>query len=595
MPPPDQLLIFAILGGAVGLFVWGRWRFDIVALMALFACVAGGLVDPDRAFAGFGHPAVVTVAAVLIVSRALQVSGLIDLIADRVAALSASPRIQLASLCLMGAFLSGFMNNVGALALLMPIAIAAARRAGFPVSQSLMPLSFAAILGGLVTLIGTPPNLIVSGFRAEALGQGFSMFDFAPVGATLAVVGVGVTLALAPFLIPKDRRGRAEDGALFEIRDYITELRVGAACPLIGKTVVGLERDSEHQIAVLGLIRGERRLFNRLRLERIQENDIVMLKGATDALDELIETNANLTPVGAEDVAAHVKESELVFREVVVMPGTRLDGYRDAPRRLRRLFDVHLIAIGRAGEHSAARLHEIRLTAGDVLLLEGTEDSLADAIARTGVLPLASREIGLRGRRPWLPFAIFAAAIVLTALGPYGAAASLALAALAMVLARVLPLRDAYEALDLPVLVLLAAMIPVGGALQTTGGTETIAQAILSQASAASPYLLLALVLIVTMTLSDAMNNAATAVVMSPVALAIANGLAVSPDPFLMAVAVGASAAFLTPIGHQNNTLVMGPGGYRFGDYWRLGLPLELVLVAVAVPLIPAVFPFQPA
>lgn len=590
--PADQLLIFAILTGAVGLFVWGRWRFDLVALSALFACVVAGLVAPREAFSGFGHPAVITVAAVLVISRALRVSGLIDLIAERIAAMTASPRLQLVSLCLLGALLSGFMNNVGALALLMPIAIAAAARTGFPVSQSLMPLSFAAILGGLATLIGTPPNLIVSGFRADALGEGFAMFDFAPVGASLALLGVAVTLVLGPFVIPKDRRGQADADALFEIRDYITELRVGPDCPLIGKTVLSLERDTDHNIAILGVIRGERRLFNRLRLEQFRENDILVLKGGTDALDALIEENAGLAPVGAEDASDHVKESDLIFQEVVVMPDTRLDGYRDAPRRLRRLFDVHLIAVARAGRPSGARLNQIRLAAGDVLLLEGTEDSLADAIARTGVLPLAKREIGLRGREPWLPFAVFAVAIALTAFGTFGAAVTLAMAALAMVLLRVMPVRDAYEALDMPVLVLLAAMIPVGGALQTTGGTETIAAAILSQAGAASPHLLLALVIVVTMTLSDAMNNAATAVVMSPVALSIADGLGASPDPFLMAVAIGASAAFLTPIGHQNNTLVMGPGGYRFGDYWRLGLPVEIALVALAVPLIPIVFPF---
>ncbi len=588
-------VVLALLGVAIALFIWEKWRYDLVALMCLLAAVLLGLVPAEQAFAGFGHPAVITVAAVLILSRALQQSGVIDILADRVSRSVGSAQMQLAALCLIGAALSAFMNNVGALALLMPIMIAAGQRGGPSPSQGLMPLSFSAILGGLVTLIGTPPNLIVSGYRQEAVGAPFSMFDFAPVGLALALAGVLFVTICGRWLIPQNRRGQSdtETTPLFEIGDYVAEFTVGEDSALIGTSVQEVERRSEATVQVLGLVRQDRKLFNRMRLELIQPGDVLILQGSTDDLQKLVGGDKGLAPLGRTDLAGDGKpNADAAFLEAVVMPGTRLEGRSVVDLRVRQRLGVTLVALSRSGQTVPGRLHEARLHTGDVLLLEGAEADLADAVQTLGLLPLAQRGIAFRTRRALVPLALFGAAVLSVSFGLASPAIALMLAAIGMVLTRILSLRQAYQALDLPVLVLLGAMIPVGDAMQSTGASELLVNAILAVAGDAQPWVLMALLLIVTMFLSDVMNNAATAVVMSPIAVAIAISLNLSPDPFLMAVAIGASSAFLTPIGHQNNTLVMGPGGYRFGDYWKLGLPLEAILVAIAVPLIPLIFPF---
>jgi di/tricarboxylate transporter len=572
----------------MALFLWGRWRYDVVAFAALMAAVLLGLVAPAEAFAGFGHPAVITVAAVLVISRALALSGLIDALAAWIARAATTDFSRLGLLSGLAMTLSAFMNNIGALALLLPLAVRSAERP----AAILMPLSFASILGGLVTLIGTPPNIVVATFRAEAAGAPFALFDFAPVGLPVALVGLAFLLVVGWRLLPAGRAGRRAAEDLFKVADYITEARLTEKSTFVGKFANELEELFEEQSVIVGIVRDGYRRLARIRTEILREGDILLLRTDPATLDRLT-AEAGLELVANEELSEeNLRSDEVGLVEAVVPPGSRLDGRTVRALRFRRQHGVALVAIARSGATISERLAGVHLRAGDVLLLQGEADALPDTIAALGLLPLAERGLSLgRAGRAWQPLAIFAAAVAATAFGLAPVHIAFAVAIVALIgLGRITP-REAYDAIDWPVIVLLGAMIPIGGALQTTGGTALIATGIVGLAGSVPAWVVLAVLLAVTMTLSDVMNNAATAIVMAPIGLAIADGLDVAADPFLMAVALGASCAFLTPIGHQNNVLVMGPGGYRFGDYWRVGLPLEIVIVAVAVPLILTFWP----
>ena len=578
-----QIEVFAILGIAMALFLWGRWRFDVVAFAALMAAVIGGVVDAGAAFAGFGHPAVITVAAVLIISRTLAISGLIDGIAAWLARAATTQFAQLGVLSGIAMALSAFMNNVGALALLMPLVVRSAEKP----SAILMPLSFASILGGLVTLIGTPPNIIIANFRAEAGNGAFDLFDFAPVGLPVALVGLAFMLVVGWRLIPAGRAGRRSAEDLFEVGDYITEVRLTEKSPFVGKFANELEEFFEDYSIIVCIVRDGHRQLSRIRTETLQNGDILLLRADPTALDKMTK-EAGLELIADEELSdENLRSNEVGLVEAVVPPGSRLEGRTLRALRLRRQHGVAVVALARAGERVARRLASVHLRAGDVLLLQGESETLPDTISSLGLLPLAQRGLSLgRTGRAWQPLAVFAAAVAATGAGlaPVHIAFGIAIVVL-IGLGRITP-REAYEAVDWPVIVLLGSMIPLGGALQTTGGTDLIAGSIVGLAADLPAWAVLAVLLVVTMTLSDLMNNAATAIVMAPIGIAIAGQLGVASDPFLMAVALGASCAFLTPIGHQNNVLVMGPGGYRFGDYWRMGLPLEILICAVAIPLI---------
>jgi di/tricarboxylate transporter len=581
----DQGLLFALLLAAMVLFVWGRVRYDVVALSALIVAVVLGLVPSDEAFSGFGHPAVVLVAIVLAITRAFIHSGLIDRIAAYLGQAAKTQAWQMTALAGLAAVLSMFMNNIGALALIMPVALQAARQGGYAPAMILMPVAFGSILGGMVTLIGTPPNIIVSSFRSTALGEPFSFFAYAPVGA--AVLGLGfIYIVLVGWrLLPRGRKGD-EEGALFQIADYVTEVRVLEDSEVIGKTVGGLETDLPGRPHCLGLLRGESGPLAAGRSERIREGDILLLQLDPNDLPELMRQAGLELVADAELQPTQLSTDELTIVEAVIAPGSRLVGRTPGQLRLRRTTGVDIIAVAREGQPIRRRLRDVRLRAGDVLLLQTDRETLVETLQHIDVLPLAERDLKVRSRLSFLPIVLFIAAVGVAAVGLVAVPVALAAALIAMIAFRLLPLRELYEAIDWPVIVLLGAMIPIGQALTTTGATELIAGTIVDQAGDLPIWALLAILMALTMTLSDVMNNNATAVVMAPIGIGIAQSLNASVDAFLMAVAVGASCAFLTPIGHQNNTLIMGPGGYRFGDYWRMGLPLEVLVVALGVPMI---------
>ena len=588
-----QIISLAILGGALVLFVWGRWRHDVVALIALAAGLVSGLVPGGEAFTGFGHPAVITVAAVLVISRALANAGAVDLLLRYIAPLTARPSIHIGGLSGISAILSGFINNVGTLALMMPVAIKSAAGAGRTPASILMPISFAAILGGLLTLIGTPPNIIVATYRADALGEPFHMFDFTPVGAPVALAGLLFVAFVGWRLIPKARRERSAPDELFDIKDYLTEARIQDESEIVGKLLREVEDiAAELDATILGVIRDERRILRPTWRGALEAGDILILEAAPESIDKVVTALGLTLADDGKDVTETLRSDEVGLIEAVVTAGSVAVGRNARGLRLRTYHGVKLLGVSRQGRSTRGRLKSFTFRAGDVLLLQGDSEQLPGTLADLGLLPLAERDLQIGKRRKlWIALGVFAAAIICAAIGVVGAPVALTLAALAMLLFDVISPREAYRNIDWSVIVLMGALMPVGAALEATGTTVLIADAILFVAGNAAPVVALGLILVVTMTLSDVINNAATAVVMAPISLGVASSLGVNPDAFLMAVAIGASCAFLTPIGHQNNALIMGPGGYRFGDYWRMGLPLELVIVAVSLPMILLVWP----
>ncbi|MDO5528955.1 MAG: SLC13 family permease [Paracoccus sp. (in: a-proteobacteria)] len=665
----DQILIFAILAMAIGLFLHGKWRHDIVALIALLTAVATGLVPSGAAFEGFGQPAVITVACVLVLSRGLQRTGAVDILARNVIPQGGNVTLSMGALVVLGTFLSAFMNNVGALALLMPMAIKMARDLDLAPGQILMPLAFGTLLGGMTTLIGTPPNLIVSGFREEIAGSGYALFDFAPVGVPVALVGVAFLVLVGWRFVPV-RSGGADDD--FSTGAYFTELSVKKNSKLIG----GSLREAEDEMAEAGaqivrLVRNQVAMTAPRGRVPLSEGDILVVEAELDALSDILsslglglvederareakekeaaaqakaeekaraeaekaeaqedaggeeaaEQPAQLAQVETRQAEAAPVEvpaadgrsggkagegdatdgedkqdadpkprsevQEIILREYVLRPESEYIGRSPLSLSLRTRFGINLLALSRSGARRTNRLRSIRFQSGDLILLQGPPESLSEFATAAGAVPLAERSLDLPDRRMAL-FAvlIMVGAIAIAVAGLLPTPVSFMMAVVASIMLGTVPLRELYTSIDWSVIVLLAALIPVAGAMETTGAAALVAQMLVDNLAGGSVLIALSLVLIVTMTLSDAMNNAATAAVMCPIAIGIAVQLGASPDQFLMAVAIGASCSFLTPIGHQNNTLILGPGGFRFGDYWKLGLILEIIVAVTAIPLL---------
>lgn len=587
----QQSGLFILLGLLFVMLVWGRIRYDLAAFAALTLAVLSGLVDEEAAFAGFGHPATVIVAMVLIVSRGLANSGAVDLIARSVIRGSASLSAHISLISVIGAALSALMNNVAALALLMPVDMEAAVRAKRSPSLTLMPLSFATILGGMVTLIGTPPNIVVATFRGEALGDPFTMFDFAAVGIVVAVVGVVFVSLVGWRLLPVERSRHNTRQELQDLTGYVAEAQVTEDATVVGNTLDQLyPLAEEYDVAVLGLIRAGRRMSGFARGRIVRAGDFVVIQGGVEFMDKFIGA-AGLEYASAQKNAGVLADNQVLL-EVVVPEGARIQGRSAMSFRLAARHNSMLLGVSRQGRQFRERIRKLKIRAGDILLLSGSEDELPDVAGWLGCLPLAERGlVVIQRKKAWLAIGLFAAAIAAATTGVVYLPVALAAAALVYVIAGLVPLSQLYESIEWPVIVLLGSLIPIGIALESSGAAELIAKTIIEWTDGLPVVFILIIIMVVTMTLSDMLNNVATALIAAPIAVELAVRLEVSPDPFLMAVAVAASCAFLTPIGHKNNTIILGPGGYRFGDYWRMGLPLEVLVVAVGVPMILWVWP----
>ncbi len=589
----DQTILFILLFFVFVFLIWGRWRYDLVAFSALLLGAAAGVIPANEVFSGFGHPAVVVIALVLIVSRGLSNSGAIELMSRYLLDASRKLGAHIGVMSAFAAVLSAVMNNVAALALLMPLDMQAAAKAKRSPALSLMPLSFASILGGMITLIGTPPNIVIAEYRGSVMGEPYHMFDFAPVGLAVAIVGVAYVALIGWRLIPAARGKHNTAKELFELGDYVAEVKVPEESTAIGKMVRDLDEVAkEHGVEVTGLVRRGERQPGMARRVEIRKNDVLVLKATPDGIEGIVgalglkyarKTNTEGSVFGNDD-------SSLL--EVVVPQGARIEGRSARALRLMYRHGVTLLGVSRQGKRFTQRVQELEIKAGDILLLLGSNEQLEDIVQWLGCLPLAERGLQVTQRqKAGLAVLIFGVAVLLASTGVLYLPVALGIAVVLMVLTGIIPLRQLYGSVEWSVIVLLGSMIPIGVALEGSGGTALIASGIVEVASDLSPAAVLVILMVVTMTLSDVMNNVATAVIAAPIAVNIANTLGVNPDPFLMAVAVAASCAFLTPIGHKNNTLIVGAGGYRFGDYWRMGLPLEILVIAIGVPMILWVWP----
>lgn len=584
----DQIILFCLFGGVFAMLLWGRFRYDIVAFSALLLGVILGVVPKEDAFSGFGHPATLVVALVLVVSAGLVRSGAVLLITRTLIDSNRKVGSHIAIMGGVGAVLSAFMNNVAALALLMPVDIATARKAGRLPAATLMPLSYCTILGGMITLIGTPPNIIIAGIRRDQLGESFGMFDFAPVGLVTALVGLLFVALIGWRLIPGVSDGAQGGHAEKDAARYVAELTVPEGNKHVGAPLRALtEVADEAGVQIIGLVRDGRRMFGSSRDVTLKAEDAIVLEALPEALDEF-RAGENLTPTDDRRMTLLEAEGQgLSLVEVVVPEGSRINGKSAQSIGLAWRQRTILMGISRKGRRITDKLRRTKVQPGDILLLLAPSETAEDVVTWLGALPLADRGLAVtENRKIWPAVGIFGLAVTLASFGLVDLTVALGVVVVAYVLSRIVPLQELYDHIEWPVVVLLGSMIPLGAALETSGGTELIAGWLTTLTAGQPAWVALLVLMIVTMSLSDVLNNTATAIVAAPVGIQMARTLDVNPDPFLMAVAVAASCAFLTPIGHKNNTLILGPGGYRFGDYWRMGLPLEILVIAVSVPSI---------
>ena len=629
----DQIAIFSIIILTFALFIWGRWRYDIVSIIALCVLfiadqVLGGeksslIMDTSNIFMGFGHPAVITVAAVLIISRALRNSGVVDVIARQITPFSKYQVTHIFSLSGVVSIFSAIMNNVGALALMLPVALKTSVKQKRSPSVILMPLAFASILGGMITMIGTPPNIIISTLRqsqymelkTQALAdktspaaeyfasqninveqfhpEPFGMLDFSPVGGIIAILGVLFVVLIGWRFIPKESYKKPGTESLFSIDEYITEIRIPKGCKFISKKVSEIEKYTEDRLIIIGCISKNGNIHTPRQDQIIGEGDRFQIQADPVDLKLMMDEYGLRLTKKMRARIDQLKDEDTTYKEVLITPDSPLVKKDRTYFRRRTSNSLILMAVARQGQPIRKRLGNVIFRVGDVLLIQGNIDNLDDNISSLNLVPLAQREVqvGIFSRVS-LALLIFGGAIGLSMAGLLPTTLAFVGAILLYVFTGILPVRELYQHIDWPIIVLLGAMIPVSAALQTTGSTQLIAEFMVNMTGSLPNWSILAIIMIITMCLSDIINNAATALIMAPISVGIAVSMGVNADPFLMTVAVGASCAFLTPIGHQCNALILGPGGYRFSDYWRMGLPLEFLIVIVGTPLILYFWPF---
>jgi len=588
-----QILSVLLVAGMMAAFLWGRLRYDVVAMLALLLAVALGLVPAADAFKGFSDDIVIIVGSALVLSAAVARSRIIERLFSKLGSGLTSTQLQVPLLVFVVAVMSAIIKNIGALAMMLPIAYQLARKSGKSPSVFLMPMAFASLLGGIVTLVGTSPNVIVARVRQELGGEPFRMFDFAPVGIVVAIAGC-LFLSIGYRLLPRDRRGAVSLDQAIDIKDYLTEASLREKSPLAGKTVADLKAIGGDAIEIVSILRNERRVQAPLPDASLKAGDILLLRGDAAVLERVVAEGG--LDLAGKDRPTHKQDALDPDRiaEAIIGPDSTLIGQSAADMALHSRFGVNMIAISRSGERFSQRLRDIRLRAGDIVVIQGDEKLLPEKLSELNLLPLADRLVPLGStRRVVLTMTITLAAIVALAAGLAPVPFVFFAAAVLLIAFRCVPLREAYHNIDAPILLMLAALIPVSDSLRTTGTTELFASWLAMIGGGLPGWAAVALILVAAMAVTPFLNNAATVLVMAPIGAGFAKNLGYNPDAFLMAVAIGAACDFLTPIGHQCNTLVMGPGGYRFSDYARLGAPLSLLVILLAVPMILLVWPLR--
>ncbi|MDA9782707.1 SLC13 family permease [Gammaproteobacteria bacterium] len=581
----DQAILATTLVILMGLLIWGKWRYDAVTLICLAALVLLGIVPANDAFSGFGHPAVVTVALVLLISRGLQEAGMVSLAGNLISRYTLSENQYLVVIMVIAAFLSSFMNNIGAMALLLPITLSVCQKMDWNPSKFLMPLAFASILGGMNTVIGTPPNIIIAQYRQEYTGAAFNFFDYSFVGLAVSVVGI-LFIALIGYRFVTVRENDEDTTRLIDLKNYLFEVKVRDDSNAIGMRLSEIKKISGPETEVLGVVNETGGVSRVSMAKKIQPGQVLVIKTSPDDIASIQE---RLGFEIAENLNT-IQESDLAEIEVMVTAGSRLIGRKHEFLKRLASDDLALLGLWRQGAKFRTRLAKEAFKVGDVLLLGVRtidDEGVKERIKHLGLMPLMERDVQTIPSRSRLlkSLIFFTTAIALTAFNVMNIVVAFLLCVIAFISIKVLN-GNLYRNIEWPVVVMLAAMIPVGQALETSGISLNIANFISTTTHGMDLPWLILMILVITMFVSDIVNNAATAVIMAPIAANLALQVGQPVEPFLMAVAVGASCAFLSPIGHQCNTLVMAPGNYKFGDYWRLGLPLECVIVAISIPMI---------
>ena len=581
----DQSILSIAIITLLGLFIWSKYRYDALAAGALVILIILGVIPANQAFDGFAHPAVITVALVLIISQGLKNSGLTGLVGKLIGGRSFTKFQFLICLLFIAAVLSSFINNIGALAILLPITLNICQKMGWHPSRFLMPLAFACILGGMNTTIGTPPNIIISEYKSTISEAGFNFFDFSYVGLSITVLSI-IFIAVIGNRLIRLRDDAASGSSLIDLKGYLFEVEVNESSSAIGMTLSAFKKEAGEDTEVLGIVNengGVKKVKNNLR---IKAGQILVIKTPPDDISSIL----NVFDFSIPKELHSFEDDDLEEIEAMITPGSRLIG-RKYDFFLKLAYEeLNLLGLWRKGAKYRTRLTRETFKAGDVLLLgirDLDEEDVTNKIKHLGLMPLMQRELQTIPSRSRLLKGIifFLISIILVTFNILPTAAAFLLCVLGFARIRIID-SNFYRDIDWPIIIMLAAMIPIGTALQTTGLSDIISTSISNVAGDISLFWLLFMILIITMATTDIINNAATAVIMAPISAGIGMQLGYDVEPFLMVVAVGASCAFLTPIGHQCNTVVMGPGNYKFTDYWRLGLPLDILIIVVSIPMI---------
>ena len=581
----DQHLLSITIVSLLGFFIWSKFRYDALAAGALVILIILGVIPANQAFDGFAHPAVITVALVLIISQGLKNSGLTGLVGKVIGGRSFTKFQFLISLLFIAAILSSFINNIGALAILLPITLNICQKMNWHPSRFLMPLAFACILGGMNTTIGTPPNIIISEYKSTISDSGFNFFDFSYVGLAITVLSIFfISIIGNKFIQLRDDGGSGS--SLIDLKGYLFEVEVNESSPAIGMTLSAFKKEAGEDTDVLGIVNetgGVKKVKNNLR---IKAGQILVIKTPPDDISSILDVFDFSIPKELHSF----DDDDLEEIEAMITPGSRLIGRKYEFFLKLAYEELNLLGLWRKGAKYRTRLTRETFKAGDVLLLgvrDLDEEDVTNKIKHLGLMPLMQRELQTIPSRSRLlkGLIFFMVSIILVALNILPTAAAFLLCVLGFARIKIID-SNFYRDIDWPIIIMLAAMIPIGTALQTTGLSDVISSNISLLAADMSLFWLLFLILIITMATTDIINNAATAVIMAPISAGIGLELGYAIEPFLMVVAVGASCAFLTPIGHQCNTVVMGPGNYKFTDYWRLGLPLDMLIIIISIPMI---------
>jgi len=586
----QQLIFLVAIGFAFTFWIKGGIRYDLVALIALSIITVGGVIPFESAFLGFSHPAVIIIASVLVMSKGIINTGFIDWLLVKLPIRNRGIGVQISILCTITALISAFVYDIGALAMMMPLAITFANKKNISPSVYLLPIAFSAHLGGFLTLIGNAPNLIVSSFRAD-ISAPFQMFDFSHAGiwVFLAVI---LFISLVGWRIAPKREKKLGKEEISERFKYASKYFVPKDSSIVGKSVEEFKKSIKEDFMVCFIFRGKEKITDISEDTKIEKGDFLILRSSLNSLKQINNlTDLNLVTIGGDfkkEIDERSYEAEAGINQYSVLKGMTLE-----QANIESLYEMEVEAISRKKGKIKEDFSKMSLEEGDILLLRGKEDSINQFIMDFDLLPLAERDIHLEpSAKMTTSLGIFSLSVVMATLNILPAHVSFFIGAVLMVLVGVTSLKETYKRIDWPIIITLGSLIPFGEAMVVSGAAETISSSLLSFTSFASPLVMLGIVLAVSIILSDFVNTIGVAVLMAPIAILLANGLGVSVDPFLMAVAMGGACAFLTPVGHQVNLLVMRPGGFKFTDYWKVGLWLDLIVFIVGIIVLPIFWPF---